>query len=248
MYDTHEKSAISLLRVVVFSVILGASLMGAAYLVGYALQRFSGQNRSITVRGIGERDIRATQGAWTIQFTVSGTALGDTMENYKQSIQKIQTFLQDQGFSEKEIWVGSPTVSTEGGNSDAAHQAPRLRVTGKVSLKSDDVEKIEKTYSRISLLFENGVMLSGWDQAPAYSIKNFDALRPELLEDATRSAHAAAGRVARTSGLKLGGLTTLSQGIFTIKDKDMANDESYGSPRTYNQVVRVVVTAVYKIK
>lgn len=92
---------------------------------------------------------------------------------------------------------------------------------------------------------------NGWNQFPIYSIKNFDEIRPQLLEEATQSAYAVAERFARTAKARLGDVKTLNQGVFSVRSKEDSTEENESGggrkPSSYNKVVRVVVNVTYNL-
>lgn len=229
-------------------VALGIAIAG--YFVGRSLQRFGGENKVMTVRGIGQRDVKANYGTWQIEFLVSESALPNALKSYKRSNQIIKDFLTAYKFSEAEISMGVPTVRlvTEEGRGAASK---KVNVEGVVYVSSEDVEKMQTAFANMSELFDRGVILNGWNQFPVYSIKNFDELRPQLLEEAAQSAFSVASRFAEAAQVRIGEVKNLNQGAFSITSKEEGTEENMGSgrkPASYNKVVRVVVHVTYAIR
>ncbi|MFN7662363.1 MAG: SIMPL domain-containing protein [Alphaproteobacteria bacterium] len=234
--------------------LIGAfGLVISGHLISRSLQRFGGNNNQVTVRGIGERDVKANYGSWQIEFLVRESNLEKAMKSFKKTNQVIQEFLKEQGFNPKEISLGVPNVRF--GREDKfglenREENRHVNVEGVVYVVSEDVEKIQAAFVQMSRLFERGVILNGWNQFPVYSIKNFDTLRPELLEEATKSAQMVAEKFASAGNVKLGRVKNLNQGAFSINSKEEGSAENMGSgqkPSSYNKVVRVVVHVTYSI-
>ncbi len=235
---------------IVISILGALGLACSGYFIGKSLQRFGGDNKVITVRGIGQRDVKANYGSWQIEFLVSEPTLSGAMKSFKKSTQTIKDFLMQYNFTDKEVSIGVPTVrlvteEIRGGNSK------KVNVEGVVYVSSDEVEKMQTAFANMAELFERGVILNGWNQFPVYSIKNFDALRPELLEEATKSAFAVAQKFSQAADVRVGEVKNLNQGAFSITSKEDSTEENIGSgrkPTSYNKVVRVVVHVTYAIK
>ena len=56
--------------------IFSLSLIGSGYLLGDGLRRAKMADRSVTVRGVSERDVTADLATWTISFSEEGPELG----------------------------------------------------------------------------------------------------------------------------------------------------------------------------
>ena len=73
-----------------------------------------------------------------------------------------------------------------------------------------------------------------------YSFTGLNDIKPQMIEEATRNARAAAMKFAQDSGSKLGKIKNASQGQFTISDRD--------ENTPYIKNVRVVTTVNYYLK
>lgn len=63
-------------------------------------------NRTVTVKGLAEKDVKADLAVWDIKFKTTGNdlaALQKTMENH---LNVILAYLKDRGFTDAEIIVG----------------------------------------------------------------------------------------------------------------------------------------------
>lgn len=221
----------------------------SGYFIGYSLQRFSGNNKFITVRGIGERNIKANHATWSIGFSVVETNMPQAMNSFRTTTAAIKDFLKEYEFEENEISVRPPQVSIQDENRRDGI-SKKITVNGTIFISTDGVNKTEKAFSNMFHLFEKGVMLTGWNDFPAYSIKNFDSIRPVLLEEATKSATGVAERFANAAHVNVGTVKALHQGVFTVNDEGSNDDQSYGPNKapSPHKVVRVVVNVTYAIK
>ena len=56
--------------------IISVAMIGSGYLLGDGLRRAKMAERSVTVRGVSERDVTADLATWTISFSEEGRELG----------------------------------------------------------------------------------------------------------------------------------------------------------------------------
>lgn len=84
-----------------------------------------------------------------------------------------------------------------------------------------------------------GIVLgaSDWGNMTQYLFKGLNDIKPEMIEEATKNARAAAEKFAQDSGSKIGKISTASQGLFDITDRDQGTPEK--------KTVRVVTYVTY---
>jgi len=101
-------------------------------------------------------------------------------------------------------------------------------------------------------LLKAGVLLDGESEGgtanPRYVVTTFNALRPQLLADATKNARATAQQFASDSGTKVGRIRSANQGNIQIFGTD-GNDESapYSPTSTPGKKIRVVSTFEFEM-
>ena len=83
--------------------IFSLSLIGSGYLLGDGLRRAKMAERSVTVRGVSERDVTANLATWTISFSEEGPELGAVNQRVEQQSAAVRTFFQRAGFKPGEI-------------------------------------------------------------------------------------------------------------------------------------------------
>ena len=120
----------------------------------------------------------------------------------------------------------------------------RYNVTGVVTVTTTNVEQVLKLMSRQSDLLKQGVAIASGDYRYAprfiYTSDALNALKPAMIEEATRNARAAADKFAHDSNSELGKIKSASQGLFSISDRD----DNTPSIKT----IRVVTTVEYYLK
>lgn len=70
-------------------------------------------------------------------------------------------------------------------------------------------------------LFAKGIAVAeNWENRTQFLFTSLNAIKPEMIEAATKSAREAAEKFAKDSGSKAGKIRSASQGRFEITDRD----------------------------
>jgi hypothetical protein len=83
------------------SIFLGLAALG--YLLGSAAVDFKEYERSVTVKGLSEREVPADIVIWPIVFTEANNDLGDLYESIEKGKKRIEEFLVAKGIDPGEI-------------------------------------------------------------------------------------------------------------------------------------------------
>ena len=103
-----ESSKASALIVGVF-LFLGLTSLG--YLLGSSAIKFKEYERTVTVKGLSEREYKADIVIWPIQFTEAGNNLQELYGSLETSTEKIRTFLEKNGINPEEITFTTPSIT-----------------------------------------------------------------------------------------------------------------------------------------
>ena len=105
------------------------------------------------------------------------------------------------------------------------------RLTQRVRIESNDVEKVEKVQRQIVELLDRGINID--DNSLAYYYTKLSDLKIEMLAEATENARNRAQTIAKSAGARLGGLQTANMGVFQITAPN-SSDEEYSWGGTFN--------------
>ena len=234
------------------AVLLGAvaifafGLTASGYVLGDGLRRAKMAERSVTVRGVSERDVTADLATWSIEFSHKGTDLAPVQQSVDAQATAVRRFLQQSGFRAEDVTDSNINVSREHDPDNAA--APdRLIVRRTIQLRTGDVLKARGAFAHQAELLRDGVEMSASDVA--YVFTRLNALKPDMIGEANKNARASAEQFAEDSGASVGGIKTASQGYFSVGPRDGEQCEDCGSSGSNSpfQKVRVVTTIDYDI-
>lgn len=236
----QDSRAVLLGAVAIFAV----GLTTSGYVLGDGLRRAKMAERSVTVRGVSERDVTADLATWTVSFSDEGTTLAPVQASVDQKSGAVRAFFQKAGFKPDEI---SDTAINANSSFDRDRKEERVTVSRSIQLRSRDVMKVRNAYARQSELIRDGVPINGSNVS--YVFTGLNKLKPEMIAEANKNARTSAEEFARDSGAAVGRIKTASQGYFSVGARDgEACDECGSSGGTSPfQKVRVVTTIDYDL-
>ncbi|MES2002387.1 MAG: SIMPL domain-containing protein [Pseudomonadota bacterium] len=234
------------------AVLLGAvaifafGLTTSGYVLGDGLRRAKMAERSVTVRGVSERDVTANLATWSIEFSHKGSDLGPVQQSVDAQANSVRRFFQRSGFQPASIVDSNISVSREHDPDDAA--APdRLIVRRTIQLRTSDVMRTRQAFANQAELLRDGVEMSGSDVS--YVFTRLNQLKPEMIGEANKNARLSAEQFAHDSGASVGRIKSASQGYFSVGPRDGEQCEDCGSTGSNSpfQKVRVVTTIDYDL-
>jgi hypothetical protein len=242
----QDSRAVLLGAVAIFAV----GLTTSGYALGDGLRRSKmAEHRSVTVRGVSERDVTADLATWSVSFSHEGTELGPVQQSVDQQANAIRAFFQRAGFKSQDITDSDVSLNREQPRDrDGKPVGPqKLTVSRSIQLRTNDVMRARLAYTRQAELLRNDVELSGSNIT--YTFTGLNALKPPMIAEATRNARQSAEQFARDSGVDVGRLKSASQGYFSVGPRDGEDCDDCGSAggSTPFQKVRVVTTIDYDL-
>ncbi|MBB5344268.1 hypothetical protein HDF10_002247 [Edaphobacter lichenicola] len=116
------------------------------------------------------------------------------------------------------------------------------------------MDKIAKAGQKTAELVQAGIVVGGGNGQGGirYQFTGLNALKPDMITEATRNARASADRFAADSGSQVGSIRSANQGVFSISAAESgaaAGDEGDGggtnADASIMKKVRVVATVDY---
>jgi len=239
----------------VLGVCLLLGLVMGGWLLGHEIKTMKFADRSVDVKGLVERKVKSDQATWAIGFKTAGDDLPATFAHSEADKNAVLKFLAAQGVTADEITTGDISVTDRQTNDSAPPKGSRYVLAQTVSVATKDVDKLARAGQQTASLVQAGVVLTN-NSHIAYTFGGLNALKPDMITEATRNARAAADRFAADSGSQVGSIKDASQGTFSITadSPGSANDDDGmygGSPQADSSImkrVRVVVTITYYLK
>lgn len=235
MQDISKGSAL------IFGICLFLGLVALGLLLGNAAIEYREYERTVTVKGLSEREYPADVVIWPIQFTEASNDLATLYESIEQGTLRIRDFLESNGIDEDEITQTAPAITDKLAQQYGGNEGAEFRYTASqtVTVYSDDIGTVRRIMGSLSELGRSGIVFTngGYQYQTEYLFNRLNEVKPEMVEEATREARAVAEKFAEDSRSSLGKIKNASQGQFTISDRDTNNP--------HIKTVRVVSTVQY---
>jgi len=221
------------------ALILALGIVVGGFLLGDGLRRARMADRSVTVRGLAERNVTADLATWTISFSAQGTELAAVQAENDRDARTVANFFRAAGFPNNAVSDAGGSVSQY---FDTNRGENSVTVTRRIQLRTNDVMRARQAYARQFDLIRQGVAIQeGSDMQ--YVFTRLNTIKPEMIAQATQDARAGAQRFASDSGTGVGGIRSATQGYFSIGPRDGdATEEGSGGHDSPFQKVRVVTT------
>lgn len=223
--------------------ILAIGLIVLGTMIRGGINDFKDKERIVTVKGLAEMEVPADKVVWPLMFKDIGDDLTQLYANIEKKNKAIVDFLKANGVSDTEISIAPPEIIDMKAERYASQDAKyRYNATSVITVTSKNVNQIRELISEQAELMKQGIAITGGDYrySVSYEFTGLNSIKPQMIEEATKNARAAAEKFAKDSDSKLGKIRNASQGQFSISDRD-ANTP-------YIKSVRVVTTINYYLK
>ena len=222
------------------AIILSLGIIVGGYLLGNGLLRAKAADRSVTVRGLAERDVQADLATWVMGYSANGSNLDAVQADISGDTRAIRDFFAGLG-GEYDLQAAGANVSQYTDGQGRTNITIRQRMT----FRTRDMELARRAVSDQFDLINAGVVLE--DGAMQYSFTGLEDIKPDMVAEATRDARRAAEQFAEDSGTDVGDIRSATQGYFSIQARD-GEGGGYGVADTPNKKVRVVTTVTFGLE
>ena len=231
--------------------LLALGLLGAGAFVGANIPRLRTADRTVTVKGVAEREARADLAIWPLRLVATDDDLAAANTRLAENDRTVRAFLARQGLATgpgaTDVTVQDFTVTDARSNQGNVAEGSRFVIRETVVVRSADVARVQAAAQRVGDLVQAGVVLSSGQEygggGPTFLFTKLDALKAPMIAEATAQARRAAEQFARDSRSSLGGIRSATQGYFEILPRDQAPGISQESQVV--KTVRVVTTVAY---
>ena len=146
--------------------------------------------RTVTVKGLAERDVVADTAVWNIKINGVGGDLAELQQRIDNNISQIHSFLIDSGFSASDIQNLRVQVRDKyAGYSDAElknqQNDGRYVIETGVKVRSNNVELVDAVSRRMGELVRQGITITEDYAGPIYIFNGLNDIKISMIEQAT---------------------------------------------------------------
>ena len=229
---------------------LGVALGG--FFVGDGVYRAM-SGRTVTVKGLAERDVVADTAVWNIKINAVGGDLAELQQRVDSNIIEIRAFLIEAGFTPDNIqnlrvqvrdkYAGYSDAELKNQNNDG-----RYVIETGVMIRSHNVALVDAVSRRMGELVRRGITITEDYAGPIYIFNGLNDIKISMIEQATKNATAAGEQFAKDADARLGKIKSANQGVFSIESRDPTDSWSSNERQAINKKVRVVATITFYLK
>ena len=229
---------------------LGVALGG--FFIGDGIYRAM-SGRTVTVKGLAERNVVADTAVWNIKINGVGGDLTALQQEIDNDISQIHTFLTESGFAPSDIQNLRVQVRDKyAGYSDAElknqQNDGRYVIETGVMVRSHNVDLVDSVSRRMGELVRRGITITEDYSGPIYIFNGLNDIKISMIEQATKNATAAGQQFAKDADARLGKIKSANQGVFSIESRDPTDSWSSNERQAINKKVRVVATITFYLK
>lgn len=216
---------------------LGLIVLGFCLKAG--IDNFVNKDRQVTVKGLSENEVPANTVTWPLSFSQQGNDLPTLYQSVNKTRDIIVSFIKENGLSEDEITINSPSVYDRNSNMWNENKSPyRYQMTASITVKTKKVDEVRKASGKIGDLLNQGIAID--EGYINYDFTDFQEMKLKMMQEAIKNAEQAALQFADNSNSRLGGIMQATQGTFSIEDRD--------DTTPYIKKLRVVTTVTYSLR
>jgi uncharacterized protein len=230
----------------------GLGIVMGALFISKAMDNHTYSDRTISVKGLSEKDVDADTGLWKLDISIAGNDIIELTKTAGKQKQIIVQKLISTGFSASDIKSDAP-YSIEDKMTDRFNlrfdpeKQARYILVLNISLETKDVTKLYHSRELVNHFIEHGIVFKG-TPTPQFFYSKLNTIKPEMLKEAGKNARIAALELAQNTHSKIGKINHATQGAFSIRVRSGINEEgeSHGKDSPYLRA-RVVTNVKYSI-
>ena len=237
---THRRGDATFKRWIASASIISAGLIIGGFVLGDGLVRMKAAERTVTVRGLAEREVTADLATWTLSFASTATNLQSAQASTDNDAVAVREFFERMGFPAEALTPAGINVSNYTDNGPVFYT-----VRQRIVLRTEDIDRAQRAVRNQAELVRNGVVLED-GSGISYTFTGLNSIKPAMVAEATKDARASAEQFAQDSGADVGGIRKATQGYFSIEARD-GEAGGWGVGDTPFKKVRVVTTVDFAL-
>lgn len=239
-----------------FGSLLALGLIVGGWILGAEIKATRLSDRFVEVKGLVERTVKSDLAIWSLNYKETGDDLSSLYAKTEADKQTLLEFLDQQGIQFSEIELGIVNVvDTQANEFGGGNRPPhRYIVEQQITVRTTRVDQVAAAAQKTMQLLQKGIILSSNPgQGLIYKFTALNAIKPDMITEATRNARAAANRFASDSGSKVGAIRQANQGVFSILPADQGSEANEGAgagtgDSSLKKIVRVVTSVQYYLE
>jgi uncharacterized protein len=226
--------------------LLSLALVVSSVMWSSAIRNIRKTDDAVTVLGAAQRQIKSDYIVWRIAISSQQPTSQAAYQELKTRTQKVKDYLKTANVPEGVMSMSALDTSTipEVINNRETGKALATRLTQKIEIRSDEVDRYAKLSQQITDLISEGVPLTS--EPPEYLYNNLSKMRVEMVAEATKDAKKRAEAIASSTGNRVTGIRSADAGVFQLTRRHSTEANNGGSYDTTS--IDKDITAVVSVK
>jgi hypothetical protein len=216
-------------------------MVAVGYMGSRAAMDIKSLERTVTVKGLSEREVPANIAIWPISTQVASNDIEGIYRIIQSNNSEVIEYLKKYGIEADEITTNPPTVTDLYASNYGSKEDINFRYTGTTTITvfSNNIEQVREAMSGVIDLGKKGIVLTeqNYQNRTQFLYSGLNDIKPQMVEEATKNAREVANKFAKDSNSTLGKIKSARQGQFSITDRDATTP--------HIKKVRVVSTVQY---
>lgn len=234
-----------------FGLILALGIVISTYLVTDAMRDIRMSHQIIKVRGYAEISVESDMAIWNVTVKARDRNMAEAYTVLAEHRKKVLDFLQKNQVAVEEIRIRAVSVNERRKRTENGYETGEIEffeLSQGIGVKSRNVHNISELSTAVASLLGEGIALRSG--TPSYYYTQVNALKSQLLVEATQDARKRAQTLAEGSGVNLGPLRAARQGVFSIRSADSISISENGTDdvSSISKRVSAIVTVDYAMK
>lgn len=233
-------------QILLLALVITAGIIIASHVITHAVSK-----DVISVTGSYSQNVTSDNGRLEFAITTRKATKLEAYNTLNKQRPIVIDYLKKQGFASDEIEVkaftGYNTYKLTP-NGMSTNEVAYFNATQNISVKSNDVKKIQKTSTDISNLLSQGIDINVYETAYYYS--GLSEMKVKLLEEATKDAQQRATAMLKATNNKVGKIQSVKMGVFQITPIDSTNvsDMGISDTTTIEKKITSVANVTFTIR
>lgn len=222
---------------------LAVAMVVSSLILTFGLMNIITPERSVSVRGLSEKEVEADLALWNMSFSTGDNSLSSLQQSLISKTEIIKKYLSDYGLDEADYTVKPAAITDNSLNAYMDQSKVRYTYIARqtVLVRSSKIKAVKDAYANSLKLVSSGIAINqDYGSNVNYEFTKLNDIKPLMIAEATENARTAAEQFARDSNSKVGKIKKATQGLFSIEDAAPGLEEKKN--------VRVVTTVEYLLK
>lgn len=224
------------------TIIISITTILASLIITFGMTHIMHEVRTVTVRGLCEKEVDADMAVWKVSYSIPGNELIPIQEQLQEKTKILEEYLAEFQLTKEDYSILAPEITDTNLNLyiDKSKNDYRYLAKQSILIRSGKVANVKDANSETQKLLSKGIAIeSDYDNHISYEFNGLNEIKPEMIAKATESARQAAEQFAHDSKSRVGKIQSATQGLFTIENAAVGLEEK--------KRVRVVTTVVYTL-